>query len=249
MTKKYIHIFIYTLLIGFISLMIGKTTIIAKNDSDLARMVEVLKHEKEMKIKEWSVFARESDLSIDSKSKFYKKTAELKAKYPDFSWSFDPEERALTAAGVKNNRESGLKETIKVMMPLSKKDPVSYMLYEVKGEKWSGQYSGYLSKDFQLRINDIFRGNPSIFTCIKGEINGNIDEVLSFYVKKMITAFNADEIESIKEKDFLSISAHTKLFSQTLPNEDMNLQLATRREGLGGKTTFVVGTPIITFEY
>ena len=29
----------------------------------------------------------------------------------------------------------------------------------------------------------------------------------------------------------------------------MNLQLGLRKQGMGGKTTLVVGTPIITIEY
>ncbi|HVH96580.1 MAG TPA: YwmB family TATA-box binding protein, partial [Bacillus sp. (in: firmicutes)] len=46
-------------------------------------------------------------------------------------------------------------------------------------------------------------------------------------------------------------TAYSPLFGETIQTmtDEINLQLGVRKQGLGGKTTIVVGTPIITVEY
>ncbi|MBM7690702.1 hypothetical protein JOC77_000105 [Peribacillus deserti] len=249
MTKKYIHILIYVSLAGFIYLLSGNTTTIAKNDIDIAKMIRVLESHQEMQIKEWSVFARGIDEQTNTIDQYDQKVKDFKKLYPEFDWQQAENDNSLTASGTRKNQQTGTLETIKIMMTLTKSTPTTYILYEVRGNKWTKDSLIYIKKDFFGKTNDIFRENPSIFTCIKGEINDKIGKVLSFYVKEMVEEFNAHEIESIKEENFISVSAHSTQFDSYLTKEQMNLQLAMRKEGLGGKTTFVVGTPIITFEY
>ncbi|WP_180955096.1 YwmB family TATA-box binding protein [Peribacillus deserti] len=249
MSKKYIHILIYAALAGFIYLFSGNTTTIAKNGTDLERIVKVLQSHDEMEIKEWSVFARGIDEETNTTDQYYKKVHDFKKKYAEFDWKQAENDNSLTAAGTRKNKQTGTLETIKIMMTLTKSNPTTYILYETKGTQWTEDNLLYIKWDFLLRTNDIFRENPSIFTCIKGEINDKIGKVLSFYVNEMVDEFLAHEIESIKEENFVSVSAHSTEFNSFLMKDQMNLQLAMRKEGLGGKTTFVVGTPIITFEY
>jgi len=49
----------------------------------------------------------------------------------------------------------------------------------------------------------------------------------------------------------MSVSANSPMFTGSIENQrdNMNLQIGIRSERLGGKTTIVVGTPIITIEY
>jgi TATA-box binding len=74
---------------------------------------------------------------------------------------------------------------------------------------------------------------------------------VSEYVKPLLQAFQAQEIESLKEDSFISTTAYSPLFGETIQTmtDEINLQLGVRKQGLGGKTTIVVGTPIITVEY
>jgi hypothetical protein len=78
-----------------------------------------------------------------------------------------------------------------------------------------------------------------------------MNEALPYYVSNLLDAFNAKEIEALKEESFISTSAYTPMFAERIETnkEAMNLQLAIRTEGLGGKTNIIVGTPIITIEY
>ena len=63
--------------------------------------------------------------------------------------------------------------------------------------------------------------------------------------------FKRKELEKLEETSFISASAYTPLFQESIEGTSgaMNLQVGIREEGLGGKTTLVVGTPIITIEY
>ena len=74
---------------------------------------------------------------------------------------------------------------------------------------------------------------------------------VSEHVTSLLQAFQAQEIESLKEDSFISTTAYSPLFGETIQTmtDEINLQLGVRKQGLGGKTTIVVGTPIITIEY
>jgi hypothetical protein len=78
-----------------------------------------------------------------------------------------------------------------------------------------------------------------------------MESTLSSRINGLLAAFKADEIESIRENNFISVSAISPLFAETLKrnHDNMNLQLAVRSQGLGSDTTLVIGTPIITIEY
>ena len=78
-----------------------------------------------------------------------------------------------------------------------------------------------------------------------------MNKSVSEHVNPLLQAFQAQEIESLKEDSFISTTAYSPLFGETIQTmtDEMNLQLGVRKQGLGGKTTIVVGTPIITVEY
>jgi hypothetical protein len=75
-----------------------------------------------------------------------------------------------------------------------------------------------------------------------------MDKVVPTIASDLMEIFDAKEIEALKEDNFMSVSANSPMFSDSI-GRDMNLQIGIRSEGLGGKTTIVVGTPIITIEY
>ena len=90
-----------------------------------------------------------------------------------------------------------------------------------------------------------------IFSCLFSELGGNMNESVSASVTRLLQAFQAKEVETLKEKNFVSTTSYSPLFSGAIQGEteQMNLQLGFRNQGMGGKTTLVVGTPIITIEY
>jgi hypothetical protein len=107
----------------------------------------------------------------------------------------------------------------------------------------------FFTKDqVKNRLSNIFRGNPTIFSGMKGSISDKMDKAVPTIASDLMEIFDAKEIEALKEDNFMSVSANSPMFSDSI-GRDMNLQIGIRSEGLGGKTTIVVGTPIITIEY
>jgi hypothetical protein len=78
-----------------------------------------------------------------------------------------------------------------------------------------------------------------------------MESVLSVEIQDLLRAFNAKPVESLVEESFISVSAYTGLWKEALQTkkQEMNLQIALRKTRMGGQTTIVVGTPIITSEY
>jgi hypothetical protein len=239
----------YILLIGFMGFMFGNSTIVAKNKADILTMIELIQHDRNVKLEDWSVYAREKNTEIRNEDDFDKAIQKMSKAFPHFQWKIEKNDHEWKALSEYTNPGTGLVESINLLATSKKTEPVSYIIYEVKGQSWEKRYSTFFGSTFKNRINDIFRGNPTIFSCVKGVFNDNIEKVLTTESARLLDLFRAQEIESLDESNFISVSARTDLFDQSLTKEQLNLQIALRTEGLGGKTTFVVGTPIITFEY
>jgi hypothetical protein len=101
------------------------------------------------------------------------------------------------------------------------------------------------------KMGTMFDKNPQIFSCANGQTGGKINEVLYNQSLKILKDFSADPIESLQEEAFVSVSAYTENWKNSIPekNKEMNIQIALRNQGLGASTTVVIGTPIITSEY
>lgn len=234
---------IFVVLIGFIMISVGNSTIVAKGDSsDLKQMYEVLMQNSDVRIENWSVTAREVSYSIESEQEFIQQLKKLKKKFPVFTWNIKKDSAKLTAIGV--YEENHIKESIILASTLSERQE-SYVIYEIRGSK--------LETDLELKLQNrkkgLFKETTTFFTCIEGNFSDNIDEVLTTQMNQWMQGFKAQEIESMKETDFISITAQSSLFQQTYVSDYYNLQLAMRSDGLGSSTSFVIGTPIITFEY
>ncbi|AIE61535.1 YwmB family TATA-box binding protein [Bacillus methanolicus] len=231
-------------IIGFILLQAGNKTTVANGLQDLSAMAKILQA-KNIMINEWSLYAREKmDVSLQEE------TAEkLMEQFSDWEWSTssDAKHKEFTAI----SPSSMFQEKIRIVSSPENLQAPAYVIYEVKGPRWGIDAEAFLKNQFPERLTDIFRGNATIFSCIKGEFNDNIEKALPNNVKNLLHAFNGKEIEALKEDRFISLSAYSPLFTTSIKkNQDrLNLQIAVRNEGLGGKTTVVVGTPIITIEY
>lgn len=239
----------YIVFLGLMVILIGNSTIVAESKPDIVKMVGLLQEDKDLDIGDWSVLTREINKEITTKQEFESEVTALKRKYPQFQWYRKDDASGWKAEALTYNVDSGLTESIKIMTTEEKFDKVTYVIYEVKGKKWKKANNAFFTATFQNRVNDLFIGTPSIFSCIKGSINDNMDSVLNSKTEDLLDMFQAREIESVHETNFTSISAHSTLFKQPLTKEKLNLQFGLRTEGLGDRTNFVVGTPIITFEY
>lgn len=238
----------YILFSSLLVMVWGNSVSVAKNQLDIVKIAEHLEKEENVNIEKWSVFAREVNNEIATKEDFEREVHALKQKYPEFQWSFADEDDAWKAEATFSHG-SHLTESIRMVTTKEHANIVTYIIYEVKGDKWDKGYPSFLFTTFENRMNGIFLGTPSVFACMEGHISDNMNSALSTRMEKLLQRFKASQIEGVEEENFVSISAHSTLFTQSLTNTDINMQLGLRTDGLGARTSFVIGTPIITFEY
>lgn len=227
-------------IIGFIVLQAGNKTTVADADHEIKTLASVLQDENIL-ITGWSIYARET-LEEENVEDLVK---ELKVQLPDWTWN----QRNGELTAVSNSSE--MQEKIKIVSTDTNGPIHTYVMYEVRGQHWNKNTETFLNKNLPGRIFDIFRGNATTFSCIEGEINDKIKSALPVYKTKLLKAFQAEEVEGLEEDSFISTSAVSPLFDNSLSNDhEMNMQLGLRKtDRLGAKTTLVVGTPIITIEY
>ncbi|MCL6572073.1 MAG: YwmB family TATA-box binding protein [Bacillus sp. (in: Bacteria)] len=247
-----------TAIIGFILVVIGNQTIEAQggNDSsfpgaqDLAKIGAVLQGE-DILLNEWSFYAREQISGMKSVQEVQEYAEVLQQKFPDWSWKVTNtsqkwEVTAISPTSIYHN------EKLQIMATHTKQPVQAYIIYSVSGEEWSKRSETFFTTvQFKNRLFDIFQGNPTIFSCMKGVVGDKIEQALPITVRNLLSVFHADEIEALKEETFMSVSAQSPMVTGSIENQkdNMNLQIGIRSEGLGTKTTIVVGTPIITIEY
>lgn len=112
---------------------------------------------------------------------------------------------------------------------------------------------GYFNeKEIALQINksigQTFTTASRNYTCIELVDGGMIDSV--YFFQTIIDQLEVKDINRIEEEDFIVVSGFTDLWDTAIPvgDSEMNIQMASRK-GLNEKTTFTLGTPILTTEY
>jgi hypothetical protein len=200
-------------------------------------------------IQEWTIYTREYTPTIKDDAAFLKKFNELKRDYPSFQWRLETDQHVQKATGLYEH--SSIQEKIQLVTTVTKEKPQTYILYEVKGFSWSEKVWKEVSEKIRQKSSQLFIKQPAFFSCIKGEFSDKMKGVLLKRAYHLLHEFEATPVEALREETFVSISAYTGQWENVLPTKThpMNIQLALRKEGLGGKTTVVVGTPIITIEY
>lgn len=253
--KRTVVLLVVLSIVGFVFLQFGNRTIIAsmgdkdKNRNELMTIASVL-DEEQVSIQEWAVHSREHLASFTNNEDVQQFQAKLMKDFPNWDWTIHHDNGKWEAIATQTSNE--INETIQIMATLTNEQFHSYLIYEVKGTKWNEQTMDFFQNKWNTRLSAIFRGNPTNFSCMKADISDKIETSLGeTEVNHWLKAFQAKEIESLHESAFVSISASSPLFAETIQTKDekMNLQLAIRSNGLGAKTTLVVGTPIITIEY
>ena len=246
-TKKFFMISIL-MIVGLIIVVIGnqKTEAKAQSGLDLLKITSVFETE-DILLDEWTFYAREHLVDLNTEKKVQKYVKELQTMLPDWEWSYQETDQKWEVTAVSPTTKHH-KETLQILATHTKQPVNAYIVYMVSGNEWNKeQRSFFTGKPFENRLVDIFRGKPTIFSSVKGSAYDKMNTALP----ALLAVFNAKEIEALKEENFMSVSAYSPLFSDSIENkkDNMNLQIGIRSEGMGGKTTIVVGTPIITIEY
>ena len=237
---------IYLILCGFLLVSVGNKIKATESTSfEIDKMLRVLERHNDVKVEEWIVTAREV-ISISTEEQFLTKVNQVKAELPDFKWKITRDSTNLVAVGMRS--DAGYSESVSISSALTSHTE-SYFTYEMRVSNIHDKMLQDITNRIQNREKALFWGNATFFTCVKGEFNDTIDKVLTTKIKRLMKEFQATEVESLKEENFISITASTPFFKQSYVSDYYNLQLAMRNDGMGTATSFVIGTPIITFEY
>ncbi|MCM3567278.1 YwmB family TATA-box binding protein [Neobacillus mesonae] len=224
----------------------GGTLFSAEGVQDLAKIGTVLQAE-HILLKNWSFYAREQLTGFTSEKEVQEYADRLQRKFPDWNWTIKETSQSWELTAVSPTSEHH-KEMLQIMATRTKQPINAYIVYRVSGEEWNQSTKDYFTtEEFKDKLSGIFRGKPTVFSCMKGVVSDKIDTVLSKKVNHLLSSFKAKEIESLKEEKFISVSAASPMFTESI--NDMNVQIGARSEGLGEGTTIIVGTPIITIEY
>jgi len=109
---------------------IGNKTNAAPFTTDLNKIAREVKEQNGI-IHEWSLYAREA-IEIHSMNDWNEKVRTLQKQFPLMDWKVDRKEGL--AIGTQNHKE--FVETIKIMSTPTNYTSSSYLLYEMKGQKW-----------------------------------------------------------------------------------------------------------------
>ncbi|WP_017726019.1 YwmB family TATA-box binding protein [Halalkalibacterium ligniniphilum] len=156
-----------------------------------------------------------------------------------------------TAKAVRAHPHLALTEKLTILAYPTHNSRQIYMIYDVHG-KWREAnkqkvvtYVETQQQSFGLQENDMF-------VTVVGKTDTNNDTTLYQMAQQLLMEFDAKEVEALKEEAFVSLSAYNNQWTDFIVTngKTMNLQLALRHnDGLGGRTTVTIGTPIITNEY
>ena len=221
----------------------------AKDKYDLVKMASILEQEN-VSIDKWTLHSREIWETVQAKQEVKDKVDQLRSQFPDWDWAISEDDRKWEAKAHFTPRKN-VNESIQVLSTVTNHQVQTYIVYEATGKGWSEETKDFIDGSIMERINSIFHGNSTTFSCIYGNFGDKMNESVSGHVNQLLKAFQAKEVESLEEDSFISTTAYTPLFEESIQTmtDEMNLQLGVRKQGLGTKTTFVVGTPIITVEY
>jgi hypothetical protein len=244
--------FLYTIIIVSMILVVlmGNRSTEAVEDLDLVKIGSIFQTENIL-LNEWSLYAREHLVDLKSAKELEVYADKLQKKFPDWTWTVENTSQKWEVTAVSPTSKHH-KEMLQLMATHTKQPVNAYIVYRVSGKEWNKETNSFFtSEEFKNRLSDIFREKPTFFSCMKGEVSDKMDTALPTRASHILSGFKAKEIEALKEDNFMSVSAFSPLFSDSIENEkkSMNLQIGIRSEGLGAKTTVVIGTPIITIEY
>ncbi|MBV7505236.1 YwmB family TATA-box binding protein [Bacillus sp. sid0103] len=223
---------------------------IFEKEMDLIKIGSILQAENIL-LDEWTFYAREHLDGMKSEQEVKDYAKELQAKFPDWEWSVKNTSQKWEMTAVSPTSKHH-KEMLQIMATHTKQPVNAYIVYSISGKVWNKSAEAFFTTNqFKTRLTDIFREKPTVFSCMKGTVGDKIDKSLPETANQLLSRFKAKEIEALKEESFMSVSATSPMFTNSIENQrdNMNLQIGIRSEGLGAKTTIVVGTPIITIEY
>lgn len=214
-------------------------------------IIHVMQH-RNISVTHWGLYTKKVGGFIESRKGYVRWIGRLQSELPAFQWTniMKDYEGNLKITGIHTDKNTNIHERITVLAYPEGNKWGTYFIYEVDSDHWDSRNWQQFSSVFQNRVHRFFDENPTIYTCVSGRPNVKMNFVLLQRAHKLLQAFSAVPVEGLREKTFVSLSAYTDQWKQSIQtkNHRMNLQVALRTGG-NGATTVTIGTPIITTEY
>lgn len=144
------------------------------------------------------------------------------------------------------HKKDGIAESIIIVV--SKNTSDAELIYTLTAETQRTIKQVIAASKIDIGLSKIFSDKIKKYTCASIEIDGMIDSV--YFFERIQETLRVREIHRLNEPDFIVLSGYVQQWETFIPSagDQMNIQMAARY-GAEGKTTFTIGTPILTTEY
>jgi hypothetical protein len=244
----FIQVTVCALFLILILIFSNKEGLVA-NHSEMNKMIEVVEQNNGT-VTEWSILAREELPKGISLSELEQMTKDLQKDYTHLNWDQVLEHDRYDLQGSFSSNNLDYKEQLKITADVQDTTIQGFIIYELKGTKWNKEIQDIVSAESVEIMSNLFQKTSKIFSCVKGVFNDKMDSVVYERATELNNGFNGKIIEKLKEENFISLTVNSPHFSNEMPTENgaFDLQIAIREDS-NNKSTFVIGTPLLTIEY
>ena len=165
------------MIVSLMMVVIGNRQTDAQSGLDLLKITSIFETE-DILLDEWTFYAREHLVDLNTEKKVQKYVKELQTMLPDWEWSYQETDQKWEVTAVSPTTKHH-KETLQILATHTKQPVSAYIVYRVSGNEWNKeQKSFFTNKQFENRLVDIFRGNPTIFSSVKGSAYDKMNTAL-----------------------------------------------------------------------
>lgn len=215
----------------------------------IQRFTDVLQ-DKGIQPDSWSIFSREKSYEMNDIQMFQKRVRQIKSELLAFQWNKISESSGYYSfTGTMIEPKNGMKVSVTLFAYPHKGLYSSYLVYEIRGNKWDKNIAASLKRQFATNMTKIQHQEMTFYTCVMAHDGATMNNGLSKTVFGVLNALEARPVEEVSEKTFISISAYTDYWKDSLTtgHKLMNVQVAMRQTG--DSATLILGSPIITTAY
>lgn len=214
-------------------------------DNELSQITKIAV-QNNINVNTWTMYIKEPIKQFTTMSDLDKSVSTFMKTEKDYKWSKKQAEKDhFKIEGKKESANLELEEKVLIIIYSQNGKYNLSITYDIKGNwnesKWPAIFNMYKNKI----------ENYSTFYTVQG--TANVEQSLYNEASHLLADFSGEEVQSLNENNFVSLSAYTKRWENKLPlgdNQYMNLHIAYRVTSEStNKVKVTIGSPIITSEY
>ncbi|WP_161524823.1 YwmB family TATA-box binding protein [Alteribacter lacisalsi] len=211
--------------------------------------------ENKIRTNRWHIYSRSEGTETLSRKEMDSFTESYMDELDMFTWSKAGQEHGNKVwEGKRTDIHSNVTERmVLTSIRVAKNEYRAYHAYDASMLPISPDGKSAFSLLFDTQQSPEWMKHSEFFVRAEGIGTGDKAASLETWGQEIADTFTATVTEHLNEPTFVSLSANTPLWDGGFETDGgpMNLQIALRaaQDGMGGKTTVTIGTPIITAEY